>query len=64
VNAEIKVGENSFYKSARNLTHDGNSLVSINLLCVFVQKTIIADIAVVIVLCLKIHQSGEVMQAN
>jgi hypothetical protein len=62
VNAEIKVGENSFYKSASNLNHDGNSVVSINLLCAFIQeKTINAKVAVVIVLCLKTRQSGEVI---
>jgi hypothetical protein len=62
VNTEIKVGENNFCKSQSNCTHDGNTAVSINLLCAFIQKkTIIANIVVVIFLCLKIHQRGEVL---
>jgi hypothetical protein len=38
VNDEIKVGENNFYKSESNFTHDGNIVVSINLLCAFIGK--------------------------
>jgi hypothetical protein len=38
VNTEIKVGEKSFLKSESNFTHDRNTVVSINLLCAFVQK--------------------------
>jgi hypothetical protein len=47
VNTEIKVGENNFCKSESNCTRDGNIAVSINLLCAFIQKTIIANIVVV-----------------
>jgi hypothetical protein len=50
LNTEIKVGENNFCKSESNFTHDGNILVSINLLCAFIKKTIIANIVVVIFL--------------
>jgi hypothetical protein len=52
VSAEIKVGENNFCKSESNFTHDGNTVVSTNLLCVFIQKkkTIIANVVVVIFL--------------
>jgi hypothetical protein len=39
VNTEIKVGENNFCKTDSNFTHDGNIVVSINLLCAFIQKT-------------------------
>jgi hypothetical protein len=38
VNTENKVGENSSCKSESNFTHDGNTVVSINLLCAFIQK--------------------------
>jgi hypothetical protein len=38
VNTEIKVGENNFCKSESNFTHDGHIVVSINLLCAFIQK--------------------------
>jgi hypothetical protein len=38
VNAEIQVGENNFCKSESNFTRDGNIVVSINLLCAFIEK--------------------------
>jgi uncharacterized protein YukJ len=38
VNAKIKVGENNFYQSESNFTHDVNIVISTNLLCVFIQK--------------------------
>jgi hypothetical protein len=38
VNAEIKVGENSFCKSESDFTEDGNTVVSINLLCAVMEK--------------------------
>jgi hypothetical protein len=50
VNAETKVGENNFCKIESNFTHDGNIVVSINLLCAFIQKTITASIVVVMFL--------------
>jgi hypothetical protein len=61
VNAEIKVGENNFCKSESNFTDDGNAVISINVLCAFIEKTLIANVVVVIFLCLKIHQRGEVL---
>jgi hypothetical protein len=39
VNAEIKVGENNFCKSESNFIHDGNTVVSIKLLCAFIKNT-------------------------
>jgi hypothetical protein len=50
VNTEIKVGEKILCKSESNFTHDGNIAVSINLLCAFIQKTIIAYIVVLVFL--------------
>jgi hypothetical protein len=50
VNHEIKVGENDFCKSENNFIHDGTNVVSMNLFCAFTQKTIIANIVVVIFL--------------
>jgi hypothetical protein len=38
VNTENKVGEKSFCKSESNFAHDGNIVVSINLLCTFIKK--------------------------
>jgi hypothetical protein len=38
VNTEIKVGENNFCKSEGHFNYDGNTVVSINLICGFVQK--------------------------
>jgi hypothetical protein len=38
VNTEIEVGENNFYNTESNFTLDGNIVVSVNLLCAFVQK--------------------------
>jgi hypothetical protein len=63
VSAEIKVGENKFCKSESNLTHDGYTVVSINLLCAFIQKKnnnckhCGGNISF-----LKIHEIGEVLQ--
>jgi hypothetical protein len=50
VNTEIKVGVNNFRKSESNFIHDGNTAVSLNLLCAFILKTLIAHIVVVIFL--------------
>jgi hypothetical protein len=38
VNTEINVDENSFCKSESDFTQDGNIVVSINLLCAFIEK--------------------------
>jgi hypothetical protein len=56
VNAEIKVGCNNSCKSESDkITHHGNTVVSINLLCAFIKKTLVANVVVVIFLCLKSH---------
>jgi hypothetical protein len=39
VNAGVKVGENSFCKSESDFIEDGNTVVSINLLCAFIKNT-------------------------
>jgi hypothetical protein len=63
VNAEIYVGEN-LCKSESDCTQDGNTVVSINPLCAFIEKkTLITNVVVVIFLCLKIHQRRRVLQA-
>jgi hypothetical protein len=61
VNAEIKVGENNFSKSESNFTHDGNIVVSINLLCTIIQKNNNCKHYGDNIAFLKIHQSGEVL---
>jgi uncharacterized protein YukJ len=62
VNTETEVGENNFCKSESNFTHDGNIVVSINLLCAFIQKKNCKYCGGNISF-LKIHQSGEVLSA-
>jgi hypothetical protein len=60
VNIEDKVSENNFCKSESNVTHAGNIVVIINLLCAFVQNNIFKRCGGSISF-LKIHQSGEVL---
>jgi hypothetical protein len=65
VNTEIQIGENNFCESESNFTHDGNIVVSINLLCAFVdKKTLIANIVVVTYLCLKNHRKRRGIVSN
>jgi hypothetical protein len=63
VNAENKVGENNFCKSESNFARDGNTVVSINLLCAFVQKNNYCILCGDNISFFKIHQSGEVLSA-
>jgi hypothetical protein len=63
VNTEIKVGENNFCKSENNFARDGNTVVSINLLCAFVQKNNYCILCGDNISFFKIHQSGEVLSA-
>jgi hypothetical protein len=61
VNTKIKVGENNLRKTESNLTHDGNSVVGIDLLCAFVQKSNNCKHCGGNISFSKIHQSGQVL---
>jgi hypothetical protein len=61
VNSEIKVGENSFCRCECNFTHDGNTVVCINLLCAFIQKNNNCRRCGGNISFLKIHKSGELL---
>jgi hypothetical protein len=63
VGTEIEVGENNFCKSERNLTHDGNIVVSINLLCVCIPKSNNCKQCGGNISFAKIHESGDVLSA-
>jgi len=59
VSAEINVGGNNFCNV--DFTEDWHIVVNLNLLCGFINKTLIANIAVVLLLFLKIHQTGDML---
>jgi hypothetical protein len=61
VNTACKVGENSFCKSESSFAHDGNIVVSINLLCAFIQKSSNCKQCGGNISFFKIHQSGELL---
>jgi hypothetical protein len=61
VNTEIKEGENNFCKSEGNFTHDGDIVVSINLLSAFIHKSSNCKHCGGNISFLKVHRSGEVL---
>jgi hypothetical protein len=61
VNTEIKVGENNSCNTETNLTHDGNTVVSMNLLFACIQKNSDCKHCGDNISFLKINQSGEVL---
>jgi hypothetical protein len=63
VNTEIKIGKNNICQSESNFTHDRNILVIINLLFTLIRKNNNCKHCDGNIPFLKIHQSGEVLEA-
>jgi hypothetical protein len=61
VNTEIKVGGNNFCKRESTFTQDGNIVVGINLLCIFIQRINNCKLCGGSISFLKIHQRGEIL---